>query len=122
MSRDITPFALRMPPDLRGKVDQAAKEVRRSLNAEIIARLEATFLIEEALTFMASGCPLHEVGQMLIDLAQERSEAMDDLQQLNLEVHARDLRKQLSHTDDRLDKLESRIEYMIDQFKLLQKK
>lgn len=43
MSRDITPFALRMPPELRAKVEQAAKETRRSLNAEIVARLETTF-------------------------------------------------------------------------------
>ncbi len=121
MSREITPFALRMPPEIRNKVDQSAKENRRSLNAEIVARLEATISIEEALSLMASGCPLHEVGQMLIDLAQERSEAIDDLQQMNLEVHAKDLRNQLSYTDERLDKIESRIEYMIEQFKLTQK-
>lgn len=43
MSRDITPFALRMPPEMRAKVEHAAKESRRSLNAEILARLEASF-------------------------------------------------------------------------------
>ncbi|HFQ7397126.1 Arc family DNA-binding protein [Pseudomonas aeruginosa] len=43
MSRDITPFALRMTPALREKVEQSAKENHRSLNAEIVARLEQTF-------------------------------------------------------------------------------
>lgn len=43
MSRDITPFALRMPPDLRAKVEDSARQNKRSLNAEIIARLESGF-------------------------------------------------------------------------------
>lgn len=122
MSRDITPFALRMPPEMRSKVDLAAKECRRSLNAEILARLEATISIEEMLKHMGATTPLHEVGEMLLDLAMERSQAVDDLNQMNLEVHARELREQLSHTDLRLDKIESRIEYMIEQFQALAKK
>ncbi|WP_081232211.1 Arc family DNA-binding protein [Pseudomonas chlororaphis] len=43
MSRDITPFALRMPPELRAQVEDAAKSKGRSLNSEILARLEASF-------------------------------------------------------------------------------
>lgn len=39
----IAPFGLRLPPDLKGRVQQAASESNRSLNAEIIARLEASF-------------------------------------------------------------------------------
>lgn len=46
VSRDITPFALRMPPDLRARVDGAAKANKRSLNAEIVARLEESFAPE----------------------------------------------------------------------------
>lgn len=43
MSRAEQQFKLRMPPELRTQVEQAAKEARRSLNAEIVLRLEATF-------------------------------------------------------------------------------
>jgi hypothetical protein len=43
MSRTDTQFKLRMPAALRAQVEQAAKEARRSLNAEIILRLEASF-------------------------------------------------------------------------------
>lgn len=121
MSRDITPFALRMPPEMRSEIDVASKESRRSLNAEILARLEATISIEKMLKHMGATTPLHEVGEMLLDLAMERSQAVDDLNQMNLEVHARELREQLSHTDLRLDKIESRIEYMIEQFQKAQK-
>lgn len=43
MSRMDPQFKLRMPATLRAQVEQAAKEARRSLNAEIVLRLEASF-------------------------------------------------------------------------------
>ena len=43
VSRTDAQFKLRMPAALRAQVEQAAKEARRSLNAEIILRLEASF-------------------------------------------------------------------------------
>ncbi len=43
MSRDINPFGLRMPLDLRGQVTDAAQANGRSLNAEIVARLQDSF-------------------------------------------------------------------------------
>lgn len=42
--RDINPFGLRMPPQLRKQVEESAKENKRSLNAEILARLEESFV------------------------------------------------------------------------------
>lgn len=62
--------------------------------------------------------PLHEVGQMLIDMAQESSDAINDLHQMNLEVHAKELNQRFAYSEARLDKIESRIEYMIEQFQL----
>ncbi|KUR75654.1 Arc family DNA-binding protein [Novosphingobium sp. FSW06-99] len=44
---DISPdMKLRLPMDLRRAVEGAAKANRRSLNAEITARLEYSFLLE----------------------------------------------------------------------------
>ena len=43
MSRTDAQFKLRIPAALRAQVEQAAKQARRSLNAEIILRLEASF-------------------------------------------------------------------------------
>lgn len=43
MSRTDPQFKLRMSAALRAQVEQAAKEARRSLNAEIVLRLEASF-------------------------------------------------------------------------------
>jgi len=44
MSRLDPQFKLRMPPALRAQVEQAAKAAHRSLNAEILVRLETTFV------------------------------------------------------------------------------
>lgn len=43
MSRAIAPFGLRIPPDLRHQIEEAAHDNRRSMNAEIVARLQASF-------------------------------------------------------------------------------
>lgn len=44
MSREDAQFKLRLPADLREQVEQSAKNNRRSINAEIVARLEEGFL------------------------------------------------------------------------------
>jgi len=43
MSRDINPFGLRMPPELRAQLEAAARASGRSLNTEIVERLDASF-------------------------------------------------------------------------------
>ncbi len=49
-SRDTgTQHKLRMPPELKEKLFSSAKEMNRSLNAEIVARLEQSF--EEPMAF-----------------------------------------------------------------------
>lgn len=45
MSREDPQFKLRMPLSLRTQADQAARAAGRSLNAELVARLESTFLM-----------------------------------------------------------------------------
>ena len=47
-SRDTgTQHKLRMPPELKEKLFSSAKEMNRSLNAEIVARLEQSFEHQE---------------------------------------------------------------------------
>lgn len=55
MSREISPFGLRMPPDLKSQIEASSKSAGRSMNAEIVHRLELTLseqasLISEKLT------------------------------------------------------------------------
>ncbi|MGU3880109.1 Arc family DNA-binding protein [Pseudomonas aeruginosa] len=48
MSREDPQFKLRMPLPLRSQAEQAAKASGRSLNAELVARLESSFLTESS--------------------------------------------------------------------------
>jgi hypothetical protein len=41
--RDTNPLAVRLPADLKTKITDAAAESRRSLNAEMVVRLEKSF-------------------------------------------------------------------------------
>lgn len=45
MSRDIVPLGLRMPAEIRGRIEAAAKANGRSMNAEILQRLTESFRI-----------------------------------------------------------------------------
>lgn len=40
MGRNITPFGLRMPPDLKKRIEKSAQTNRRSMNAELVLRLQ----------------------------------------------------------------------------------
>ena len=113
--RNINPFGLRLQPDLKAKIEAAAANNRRSINAEISARLEATFAIDEALDEIAPGAPIYEAAPIILDLAKERDEAYEALHDLNIEVHSKALLEQFSYNTARLDKIESRIEYLIEQ-------
>lgn len=55
MSRDITPFGLRMPTELKNRVDQAAADNGRSINSEVLDRLNRSF--ESKLGADLSGVP-----------------------------------------------------------------
>lgn len=46
MSHDWPQYKLRMPPDLKAMIDKSAKENNRSINAEIVSRLEVSIIAE----------------------------------------------------------------------------
>lgn len=50
--RNINPFGLRMQPDLRTQIEEAAARNHRSLNAEIVARLESSLAEEDRVLHM----------------------------------------------------------------------
>lgn len=120
--RNINPFGLRLQPSLKAKLEEAAASNKRSLNAEITARLEDTLLIEEAIQTIAPGMPLSETGQLITDLNEEREAAATELQELAMAAQTKKLNEYFSYSEARLDKIESRIDYMIDQFRLAQGK
>lgn len=42
MSRDIAPFGVRMPAELKAELEEKAQQNGRSLNAEVVARLSSS--------------------------------------------------------------------------------
>ncbi|EMJ8372956.1 Arc family DNA-binding protein [Pseudomonas aeruginosa] len=102
MSREDPQFKLRMPLPLRRQAEQAAKAAGRSLNAELVARLEASFLSESPseellpakrareLALMARNGIPDEVRRRTIEAITRavklgRSEAMANLNDLHLD-------------------------------------
>ncbi len=104
----------RLPQSLYEELKAAAGRKRRSLNAEIVERLESTFAIEKALRHIAAEAPLFDVAEMLIDLAQERDQAIRDLNDMNLEVHAHALSEQFNLTSSRLNILDDKLNRIIE--------
>ncbi|HHK0933659.1 TPA: Arc family DNA-binding protein [Pseudomonas aeruginosa] len=60
--RNINPFGLRMQPALRAKVEEAASQNHRSLNAEIVARLESSFDLDSNIDRPVRGVSISEDG------------------------------------------------------------
>lgn len=75
----ITPFPLRLAPELREKLEAHAKQVGRSLQSEISARLELTFELDLDQIFSATntrGISLNydELAEALMRQARENDE------------------------------------------------
>ncbi|RWY12071.1 Arc family DNA-binding protein, partial [Pseudomonas aeruginosa] len=80
MSRTDPQFKLRMPPALRAWVEQAAKASMRSLNAELVFRIEQSFEGAEVARALSSN-PIHALLTFLegylLQTAQPPSEPFD---------------------------------------------
>lgn len=65
-SRDLNKFLVRMPEGMRDRIAEAAKVANRSMNAEIVARLEKSFSaggVDERLTGLEES--LKELHKMM---------------------------------------------------------
>lgn len=60
MMRDIAPFGLRIPSELKARIEHSANERKRSLNSEMIARLTESF--------SASKLPDFTDGELIAEL------------------------------------------------------
>ena len=81
----ITPFPLRLAPELRQKLDAAAKKSGRSLQSEILARLSST-LEQDAAHFVVGTGGAH--AQITVDVDKLAKLLADHLKPSLLAVHA----------------------------------
>ena len=64
MSRDLPIFSLRVPEKIRQQVAREARKNHRSINAEVLTRLEASFQKDDVFHLL-----LEEIRQLRQDLA-----------------------------------------------------
>lgn len=77
MSRDIAPFGLRMPAELKETLEKLAKDNKRSLNAEIVSRLEFTVSAFEQSNPETQHKEMWDEVRAQMDASFERIEAAD---------------------------------------------
>ena len=95
----ISPYPIRMPVDLRERLEQCARDGNRSLHAEIIARLQATFAEEpgpapHSLTYTISKKRLAQpsIAAESVDAQTETMlQALENARQLAIASRARHL-------------------------------
>ena len=68
MTKQVAPFGLRMPPEVKEELEKLAEQNRRSLNAEIVVRLEQS---------------IHQEGKTCITAEEIRQIMQDELTKAN---------------------------------------
>lgn len=81
-----TQHKLRMPPELKQKIAESAKAYNRSMNADIVARLEQSFLRES--DFSPLNMPPEELKRRLESAKSELQSQKENPQELNLVISA----------------------------------
>jgi len=86
-----TQYKLRMPPELRDKLKSASEENHRSMNAEIVARLQESFdtrLDQNTASALVDSLQqsLREVREMQEETKRHREEAERLLNQVRIKL------------------------------------
>jgi hypothetical protein len=99
MSREDPQFKLRMPAELRAQAEQAAKNSGRSLNAELVARIQSSLITESSAETLIPAARARELALMA------RAGIPDEIRKRIIEAVGRAIRLGHSLTTVRLDDL-----------------
>lgn len=91
MSREDPQFKLRMPAEIRAQAEQAAKASGRSLNSELVARIESSFLSDGSADRLIPAARAKELALMA------RSGIPDEIRKRAVEAISRAIR--LGHNE-----------------------
>ena len=87
-SRKLDKFVLRLPDGLRDKIGGAARANKRAMNAEIVSRLETSFLAGERPIPGVAQSPVEAsisaLGDQLLQLRSEVAEVKDLVEQIGV--------------------------------------
>ena len=108
MSRDIAPLGLRMAPALKERVASAAEDNGRSMNAEIVERLEASFDLTKAsvaiaMTMAQKDARIAELEFRVADLETSYSKLADQALALLREMQNHKLPQTLTEAGEKLE-------------------
>lgn len=107
MSRENPQAKIRFPEELKAAIDAAAIANKRSINAEVIDRLQATFDIDEAMQIGHRGANYSHAAGALQQLEQDLSEMQEELESMTQSGYADEMHKllksiQVRQEEDRL--------------------
>lgn len=104
-----TRITLRIPRDLHKNLAEHAERTSKSMNAEIIARLEESFEIEAALSSIAPDASVTGTSGLLLDMHEQLEQREDDAVHYaasakaeRFEEHMVKTESELSHLRDQL--------------------
>ena len=107
-------YKLRWPEELRDKVVASAKAYNRSMNADIIARLERSFLTESE--FSPLNMPPKELEERLNRVLDQRELDGDPIKPLDLKIQSvADIDK-----DQKIEQLEKKLDIAMEAMKAFQ--
>jgi predicted DNA-binding protein len=98
MAREIAPFPVRLPAELREKLDSASKDAGRSLNSEIVDRLEKSFPNVDQMIINHRAAEIREIDLALLALHDEAQR----LRTLLLQADDPHFRYTLKKTENRI--------------------
>lgn len=112
----ITPYPIRMPPELRTQLEEAAKGGNRSLHAEIIARLQASFEPRVVESEFHVGMRMSEEEKTAIDRITEAIEKLDYLEVIAKKLNDVSVMNRIDDAIKNAD-LVSRLSQLLDETK-----
>jgi hypothetical protein len=92
-----------MPQALRDQLEASSAESKRSLNAEIIARLEESLEIDSVLAKHAGGAPFEHTANYLLDLIEQVDTLIDEQRSMSYAAAADELEQRLSGMEQKID-------------------
>jgi hypothetical protein len=96
MSREDPQLKLRLPEEIKNRLTEAARDNKRSVNAEILARLEAS-LSEPQISPFVPGTYLREIRKLLNELQQAIGSIEDENFDMRGNKHRREMIDKTGH-------------------------
>lgn len=88
-------YPLRMPAELRERLEEIAGKNKRSLNAELVERLQATLEIDEAMKIGHLGADFSFAAAALVQLEEDLKEAQEENKSLQHMAYAEQMEQTL---------------------------